>query len=357
MKKPVRLFKPSAPVHGDKSQISGSRDSRPLGSRTERTVRVKSGASQSKTRIADRFSAYLIHHQLTAVESLIRLLQTPVQSLLTWLVVAIALALPATLYVGLRNVQSLGAGWEGAPRLSVYLHKRASDVAIKQIVEQLRSKREVSSVEYISPAQALREFETYSGFGSALQSLDDNPLPAVLLVQPVTAAAPERLELLVKELRANAVVDDANLDMQWVRRLYRLLQLAQRLVAGFGLLLAIGVLLVVGNTIRLAIENRRDEIVIVKLVGGTDAFVRRPFLYTGWWYGIGGGVLASALLALGLVAISDPVARLANLYQSDFRLSGLGLGASLGLILGSGVLGWLGAWLAVGRHLGAIEPK
>ena len=124
----------------------------------------------------------------------------------------------------------------------------------------------------------------------------------------------------------------------------------------WGGLLALGVLLAIGNTIRLAIESRRDEIVVVKLVGGTDAFVRRPFLYTGWWYGAGGGVLAWLLLGLGLWGLSGPVAQLADLYHSDFRLQGLGWWPSIGLVAGSGVLGWLGAWVAVGRHLGAIEP-
>ena len=150
---------------------------------------------------------------------------------------------------------------------------------------------------------------------------------------------------------------EARVDMAWVSRLQQLMLLGQRLVLALAGLLAVGVLLAIGNTIRLAIENRRDEILVVKLVGGTNAFVRRPFLYTGLWYGMGGGLLALVLMALGLWWLSGPAAYLADLYQSDFRLQGLGWTRSLQLVLLSGLLGWLGAWLAVARHLSSIEPK
>lgn len=319
---------------------------------------IKSGASQSKTKVSDRFSAYLLHHQITAIESLVRLLKTPVQSLLTWLVVAIALALPATLYIALENVQGLGQGWQGNSQVSVFVHKRARDTAIKQLSERLLSRPDVASVNYISPQQALEEFQAYSGLGQVLESLDENPLPAVLLVEPAAeAVTPEQLDSLRQAIAAEPAVDDVRVDMEWVRRLHELMALGQRLVMALGCLLALGVLLVIGNTIRLAIENRRDEIVVVKLVGGTNAFVRRPFLYTGFWYGAGGGVFAVGILALGLVWIEGPVSRLADLYQSNFHLQGIDLFNGMELILGAGLLGLLGAWLAVGRHLGQIEPR
>nr|WP_246125022.1 permease-like cell division protein FtsX [Exilibacterium tricleocarpae] len=306
--------------------------------------------------MADRFGAYFSHHRTTAIESLVRLLATPVQSLLTWLVVAIALALPTVLYLGLVNIERLGDGWQGSPKLSVFLHQRASDEAIQKVSDYLLTKPEVAVVDYISATQALDEFQAYSGFGEVLETLDSNPLPGVLVVQPEAAVTAAQLQALSEELRAHAVVDDLRLDLDWVRRLQQIMALGQRLVLALGGLLALGVLLAIGNTIRLAIENRRDEIVVVKLVGGTNAFVRRPFLYTGWWYGVGGGLLAWVVLGLGLWGLSGPVAQLAELYQSDFRLQGLGWPASVYLVAGSGLLGWCGAWVAVGRHLGAIEP-
>jgi cell division transport system permease protein len=142
----------------------------------------------------------------------------------------------------------------------------------------------------------------------------------------------------------------------WVKRLYQFMELGQRLVWALATLLGLAVLLIIGNTIRLSIESRRDEILVVKLVGGTDAFVRRPFLYTGIWFGLGGGIIAWLLLSMGLYWLSGPVETLISLYGSDFVLQGLSLSDSLMLIFDGVILGWLGAWLAVSRHLTKIKP-
>ena len=152
-------------------------------------------------------------------------------------------------------------------------------------------------------------------------------------------------------------VAEALLDMEWLQRLNSLMHLSRRLVQIVGGLLVLGVLLILGNTIRLAIENRREEIVVVKLVGGSNAFVRRPFLYTGLWYGVGGGVLAGLLVSLALWFLQQPVADLAKLYGSDFRLRGLGIMGGLNLVVLGGLLGLAGAWLAVTRHLVHIQPR
>jgi cell division transport system permease protein len=152
-------------------------------------------------------------------------------------------------------------------------------------------------------------------------------------------------------------VAQAVLDMAWLQRLNSLMKLSRRLVMAVSGLLLLGVVLILGNTIRLAIESRREEIVIVKLVGGSNAFVRRPFLYTGLWYGVGGGVVAAILVALGLWFLQQPVGDLARLYQSSFELNGLGLMEALNLVIIGGILGLTGAWLAVARHLVAIEPR
>ena len=210
----------------------------------------------------------------------------------------------------------------------------------------------------IDADQALLEFQRYSGLGNVLQTLDDNPLPAVIVLHPqVRIDHPEKLEQLQQKIAREPLVDHVQLDMGWLRRLHEILALARQIVLSLGFLLGIGVLLVIGNTIRLAVENRRDEIIIIKLVGGTNAFVRRPFLYTGWWYGFGGGLLAIILLAIVGHWLSDSILRLASLYQSSYQLSGLDMELMTIVILGSGILGWLGAWIAVGRHLSAIEPQ
>ncbi|WP_347332662.1 permease-like cell division protein FtsX [Marinimicrobium locisalis] len=314
------------------------------------------GASQSRTRLTDRLDSWQAHHSTTAVESLQRLFRTPMQSLLTWLVVAVAVALPAALYLVLNNIQDLGYSWQDSGQMSVFLVEDVRPEAIDALLTSLDKDGRIDQVTHVPPGDALEEFKAYSGLGRVLQGLEENPLPDVLLVRPATHD-PDALGELRDAIAAKPVVAEARLDMAWVRRLQEMMALGQRVVLALATLLALGVLLAVGNTIRLAIENRRDEILVVKLVGGTDAFVRRPFLYTGLWYGLGGGILALALLGLGLWWLSGPVARLADLYQSDFRLQGLDLTESLQLVLLSGVLGLLGAWLAVARHLIQIEPS
>jgi cell division transport system permease protein len=320
--------------------------------------RREQGASQSRTSGRDRFNSYLSHHRLVARDSFLRLLSTPVPSLMTWLVIGIAMALPGALYVGLSNVESVSRGWDGAAQISLYVHKVVSEQDGRRLARKLEQREDVAAIEYISRDQALEEFQQLSGYGEVLEHLNDNPLPAVIVVRPVEVdISAEATEKLFVELKALPQIDQAVLDLEWVQRLYSMMALGKRLVVALAVLLALGVLLVVGNTIRLAIESRRDEIVIVKLVGGTNAFVRRPFLYTGLWYGLGGGILAWLIVGFGLFWLSSPVAELAGLYQSQFELHGLGIGDSLMLWLSGGLLGLLGAWLAVSRHLGAIEPR
>jgi cell division transport system permease protein len=277
---------------------------------------------------------------------------------MTWLVIGIAMALPGALYVGLSNVESVSRGWDGAAQISLYLHKVVAEQDGRKLARTLEQRDDVAGIEFISRVQALEEFQQLSGYGDVLDHLEDNPLPAVIVVRPVeqemSAAATERL---FNELKALAQVDRAVLDLEWVQRLYSMMALGKRLTLALALLLALGVLLVIGNTIRLAIESRRDEIVIVKLVGGTNGFVRRPFLYTGLWYGLGGGILAWLIITISLFWLGPPVAELAGLYQSEFQLQGLGFIDSLLLWLAGGLLGLLGSWLAVSRHLGAIEPR
>lgn len=320
--------------------------------------RREQGASHSRASGRDRFSSYLSHHQLVAKDSFRRLLSTPVPSLMTWLVIGIAMALPGALYVGLSNAETVSRGWDGAAQISLYLHKVVSEQDSRKLAREIEQRADVAGIEFISRDQALEEFQQLSGYGDVLEHLEDNPLPAVIVVRPLEQEiSAQATEQLYNELNVLPQVDLAVLDLEWVQRLYSMMALGKRLTLALALLLALGVLLVIGNTIRLAIESRRDEIVIVKLVGGTNAFVRRPFLYTGLWYGLGGGILAWLIITISLFWLGPPVAELAGLYQSEFELQGLDFLDSLMLWLAGGLLGLLGSWLAVSRHLGAIEPR
>jgi len=316
------------------------------------------GAVQSKVRLSHKFDAYVAHHSTSAIDSLMRLLDTPFQSLMTWLVIAIAIALPATLYIGFANLQQLGENWEGSTQISVFLRPDVSDQKAEALRSRIAARSDIAKVSYVSPEQGLNEFKAQSGLGEVVDSLDKNPLPGTLLVTPrLQNASDAAITSLEQSLVADPSVADVRLDMQWVKRLQQLMALGKKLVFGLGGVLALGVLLVIGNTIRLAIENRRDEILVIKLVGGTDAYVARPFLYTGLWYGIGGGLLALLILGIGFLWISATTDQLANLYQSNFHLQGLGFFGSIQLVLLAGVTGLLGAWIAVVRHLYHIQPR
>ncbi len=315
------------------------------------------GAVQSKAGFSDKIRSWQLHHRTSFLGSLSRLVSTPIQTLMTSLVVAIALALPATLFVALSNIQQLGDNWDAKPKMSVYLNVRAREKAIEQFITQVKAMSEVAAIEFLSADDALDSFQRFSGFGEALSGLEANPLPATLIISPKDGLQPHEFKHFGERLAKNAIVDEVSLDMEWIKRLRELMVLGKKIVVALASLLGVGVLLAIGNTIRLAIENRREEIVVTKLVGGTDAFVRRPFMYAGAWYGLFGGVLACLIVALGFFTLSGTVGRLAFLYQSDFSLQGLTALQNIQLLMASTLLGWLGARLAVGRHLSSIEPK
>jgi len=318
----------------------------------------RSGAMENRRRLNSTLRAYFHNHQQNAAESFERLAAEPLQSLMTMLVVAIALCLPAMLYVGVSSLQQLSGSWESSAQMTLFLQKGASDNAIKKLITGLEVNSELAEVQYISPLQALDALQDSGGFGEALTLLDENPLPPVLLVVPIADIEGDvpRIEQLLRTLSAQPLVDEVQLDMKWLQRMQQILDIGRQITLLLGGALALGVLLVVGNTIRLAIENRREEILVVKLVGGTNSFVRRPFLYIGLWYGACGGVIAGAGVVLAQFWLGATVLRLAALYQSDFSLQGLGAGGMLVLIALGGALGLIGAALAVGRHIAQLEP-
>jgi len=274
---------------------------------------------------------------------------------MTLAVLAIALALPGFLLTALGNLQALTAGWDTEPRIALYMQTALSDQSIDRFSRELLLRDDLSSVELISREAGLAEFRRYSDFADLLDYFDHNPLPAVIMVTPLSRD-PAVLPLLQAQLQALPEVDEAQLDLEWVQRLDALLALARRGSYVLGGLLALAVLLVVGNTVRMTIESRRDEIIVSKLVGATDAWVRRPFLYSGFWYGLIGGLLAWLLVQLALLMVTEPAQALADLYLSRFEVSGLGWSGTLVLLATAALLGLTGAWLAVTRHLNEIEP-
>ena len=319
--------------------------------------RRKEGASLSRTDLRGHAKAWIQHHRLSAADSLMRVLDSPGSSLLTWLVISIALALPVGLQVALDNVSQLSAKWDSPAQISLFLQDGITSDTLRELDFELGARQDITQTRVISREEALDEFRTLSGFADVLASLQQNPLPDLILVTPVAALDGAGVSALRLELQGNSEVAEAVLDMAWLQRLNSVMEVSRRLVMAIGGMLVVGVLLILGNTIRLAIESRRDEIVIVKLIGGSNGFVRRPFLYTGLWFGVGGGVLAALLVSVTLWFLEEPIGQLAILYESAFKLTGLGVMGSLNLVILGGLLGLAGAWLAVSRHLARIQPR
>lgn len=328
---------------------------------TEKTNREtpSRGATGQKFRLADRWRGYRAHHRATLSSSLGKMFGEPIQTLMTVLVIAIALALPSAMLLMLNNVQKIGGDLESSSQITVFVAKPAESEAIEGLALQLEDLKGVISVTYVSAEQALEEFKALSGFGTALRYLDENPLPAVFLVQPLLSGETDvsQAESLINSIEALESVEDVQVDMLWIQRLNAITEIGEKVVLAISIALGIGVLLIVGNTIRLAIQGRQEEIIVVKLVGGTDAYVRRPFLYTGTLLGLFGAVIASFMLIGCFIWIGRSVEILASLYQSQFELVGLGLSGVLVLCAIGAVTGLIGAWIAVMQHLRKIEPK
>ncbi|MBW7471528.1 permease-like cell division protein FtsX [Marinobacter sp. M216] len=315
------------------------------------------GAKTSRAAWRQQAESYLTHHRKVARDSAARLWQTPVASLMTWTVMGVALALPVALLLLLTSLEGVSAGWESSARLTAYLQLEVPLEDARELREEIGVDGRVAEVELVNREDALTEFRASSGLEDALDYLEDNPLPHTLLITPEESARSEAgVEGLVRFVQGMEGIERVQVDLGWLQRLNAMTDLLARAVWALSLLLAAAVVLVIGNTVRLAIENRRDEILVAKLVGGTDAFVRRPFLYTGAWFGLGGGVVAWVLLQLSLWWLSGPIERLAGLYRSEFSLNGLSVDGALTLIIVAMLLGWLGAWVAVKRHLDDIEP-
>lgn len=311
-----------------------------------------------KPRLRRRFNTWLLQHAEALVGSFGQYLRYPAGNLLTTAVIGIALALPAGFYLLLDNARALSLHWDGPLQITLFLHSGIGADTAAGLSARLAADPAINKATLIGRAEALAEYQNLSGFKAALDLLDENPLPDVISLEPVIEDASEaRIEQLIAGLEALPEVDSAYYDSQWIERLLLLLELIRRAVIILSILLAGALLLIVGNTIRLALFSRRAEIEITKLFGGTDRFIRRPFLYSGLWHGLFGGIMAWLLVAVSLRLLQGPVRQLARLHGADFDLAGPGVVNSLILIGVAIALGLSGAWLSVKRHLSAIEPR
>lgn len=315
-------------------------------------------AANQRVGVVQRFFMFFADHFRQGINSLGELYRIPFASLMTIGVLGFSITLPSTLYIMVENTEQVTEQWQQASEISLFLREDVNDAQAQQLIKRLASWNEISKVDYVSPQQALEEFQRLSGLGEALDYLDKNPLPAVVLVVPTSKhATPTAAGLLLDKLRKEREVDIGKLDIEWLERLYSLLSIAKELVYLLAILLFFAVVLIIGNTIRLNILGKRDEILVMKLVGATDAFIQRPFLYTGFWFGLLGGLMAWFTVTLILVWIGWSLDEFMQQYQIQLDITGLNMKALGFMLLVSILLGLMGSFLSVQKHVNEIEPK
>ncbi|MCW8109254.1 permease-like cell division protein FtsX [Alteromonas ponticola] len=316
------------------------------------------GASDVRIGLAQQFTMLMVSHLRQALNSLGELWRQPTASIMTVAVLGLSITLPSTLYILVKNTEKISAGWDQASEISLFLTAQTTAGNAQQLLARLSTWEEIDSTVYVPADDALKEFQQLSGLGDAVAYLEANPLPDVILVRPTEKfAGPTAAAALLEKLKQQREVDIGKLDIEWLERLYALLDIARELVSLIGILLFLAVVLIIGNTIRLNILNKRDEIVVMKLIGATDSFIHRPFLYTGFWYGLLGGLLAWLAVIIILWWMDSSIEAFAALYQKDFDITGLTGTALLTMLALSVGLGLLGSMIAVQRHVREIEPS
>ncbi len=297
------------------------------------------------------FGIWLDQHLYSGTSSLGRVLRRPWATLLTVGVMAVALVLPLGLWLTLGNLERLAGNVQQSREIDVFLKHGTETARVEALASQLDSRADVASVVVRTPEEGLAEFTRTSGLGEAIAGLDENPLPTLLIVTPKGDDA-----TLIVALEHLPEADLVQHDAVWRQRLEGWLKFGERLAWVLASLFGAGALLVVGNTVRLDIQSRREEIGVLQLLGATDGFIRRPFVYLGAWYGLLAGALALALLVAIAHALRAPLATLAESYGSTFMLGGLDPVRAGAVLLGAVVIGWLGAWLATGHFLRQTRP-
>ena len=307
--------------------------------------------------ISAHLSAWLDQHRRSACRSYMEMRRRPLATLMTLLVIGITLALPASLLSLLKISQTMTGDHQQTASISLFLKSGIVNEKALRVATDLEQRPQVDHVELLTSADAMEEFRGHSGFGDALDALDENPLPNVLLIHLLPDSSSIEIRKLATELKEESVTDSIGYDQGWIERLQAITQAIRRAVQALGFGLGLAVMLIIGNTIRLEIMNRREEIQVTRLVGGSDGFIRRPFLYIGLSYGLFGALIAWLLVSILLMLVSGPLGRLAELYDTTISLTAFSLHALLLLIPIGISFGLAGAWLAVSRHLSSINPE
>lgn len=320
--------------------------------------------TQQKQNPLSWFKSYLTCHLRDGLSSLGELWRQPFSSFMILMVIAISLALPLSFLVLLNNLTQFTDNLKGQTQITLFLKMGSSVETAEKLKQQLSNKHEheISKINLVSPEAALHELMDTLNIQDAIQALPSNPLPWVLILtlSPSLQGNLEKtkqVELLLGELQALPEVEKATLDLLWLKRLSAAIQLAEHFVTAIALLLSLAIVLVIGNTLRLFIENRREDIEVAKLIGATDAFVRRPFLYLGIWYGVIGALLAAVLVGILMYWLGSVAQQLFDFYQGRLVLQGLDLSTAFSLLALGVLLGFGAAWLSVSRHLRSLIPR
>lgn len=301
---------------------------------------------------------YLGRHLQVLFATLGSITRTPVASTSIILIIAITILLPTLLYVTFKSGQQLSTNWQGRPQISVFMQMDLDNAEAQLIFEELRLHPAIRLAKFISPQQALNEFRTLSGLAQELDFLDKNPLPATVVVMPHDGHAhSEKLLALQQELTKIEGIESIRLDLDWTDRFNAILDVGARLATMLSALLIVGLILIVSNTIKLLILNRRQEIEVTKLVGGSNSFVRRPFLYYGLLFGFIGAIVAILLLITIASYLAQPLDQLASLYDAKSLIYTLNFVEILTILSFGGIVGWLAARWSVARHLRHINPE
>lgn len=297
------------------------------------------------------------YHLQAASNSLNLLCRKPMATMMTVVVIAITLTLPALFWVFSDNLEKITKNWQKGGHISLYLKPALSSAEEQNTLEQVQALAGVGKASLKTSAEGLQELQRQEGMHDIMRYLPENPLPATIEVIPALAVnQPFQIEQLFNRLKVLPQVEQAKLDMEWITRLHAILGFANKAAHAVMALLACAVVLIIGNTLRLAIHNRHEEIQVLKLIGATDSFIARPFLYSGIWFSLAGAILAVLFVNIFMLSFAVAIKQLASAYQMNYPIMGLSVKQAYLLVLVSTLLGWLGARLSVNRQLASIEP-
>ncbi len=300
---------------------------------------------------------WVSHHLHALKHSIKTLLKRPISSLMTMGVIAITLSLPCLFWVFSDNVERMTLDWKKGGHISLYLQSKLSAKEQSALLSQVNKMSGVGEATLKTPAEGLAMLQAQEGMQDIMQYLPENPLPSMIEVTPaLTVDNPTEINHLFYQLKQLPGVAQAKVDLAWVNRLHAILNLASQVVHGLMLLLAAAVVFIIGNTLKLAVQNRHEEIQVLKLIGASDAFIIRPFLYTGLLYGLGGALLSLLLVNAFMISLTFSIKKLADAYQMTYPFAHISSNQTLLLLILAAILGWLAARLSAKRQLGAIEP-